>query len=152
MIKKEYIEELVSRELSDEYFVVSITVKKDNRIEIVIDGDNGVSIQKCIDVSRNIEKNLDRESEDFELNVSSYGIGKPLKLHRQYVKNIGQNVEVSKNDEKPVSGILTEVDPDFFVITYESIEREGKKKRKVSKTQKFLFSENPVVKNIISFK
>lgn len=152
MIKKEYIKELVSRELSDEYFVVSITVKKDNRIEIVIDGDNGVSIQKCIDVSRNIEKNLDRESEDFELNVSSYGIGKPLKLYRQYVKNIGQNVEVSKNDEKPVSGILTEVDPDFFVITYESIEREGKKKRKVSKTQKFLFSENPVVKNIISFK
>ncbi len=152
MIKKEQIEELVQPELSEEYFLVSVSIKKGNLIEVIIDGDNGVSIQKCVDVSRAIEGNLDRDSEDFELSVSSFGLGKPFRVFRQYQKHIGRHVEVTPEGSKPVSGAITSVSPDGFEIENESIEREGKKKIKVMKTEKFLFSEKPVVKSIISFK
>jgi ribosome maturation factor RimP len=148
MIKKEQIEEYVLDALSEEYFVVSIQVKKGNAIEVLIDGDNGLSIQKCIDVSRSIEQKLDRDSEDFELNVSSAGLGKPFKVHRQYTKNIGQEVEVAPAEGKQVSGIIKNVDDKGFDLEVKTLE----KTTEVIKTLRFQFDENPKVKNIISFK
>lgn len=154
MVSKVLVESLAQQELSDEYFIVSITIKTGNKIDVVIDGDKGVNIQKCIDVSRSIEHNLDRDSEDFELNVSSAGLGKAFKVHRQYVKNIGTQVEVLPNEGKPVSGTLKQVDEAGFDLEIVTFERPEKKKKKVEvvKTQRFLFEDKPKVKNIVSFK
>ncbi|HPS12556.1 MAG TPA: ribosome assembly cofactor RimP, partial [Prolixibacteraceae bacterium] len=144
---------LVSETLSEEFFVVQISLKPGNRIEIIMDGDNGVSIQKCVEISRHVEENLDRESEDFELNVSSAGLGNPFKIYRQYLKNIGKKVEVKQNNEKPVTGILVNVDPEGFDLEITSREKqEGKNKKvEVVKTVRFRFDNNPEVRNSISF-
>ena len=154
MIKKELVETMALKALTDEYFIVSISIKKDNAIEVVIDGDNGVTIQKCVDVSRSIESNLDREADDFELSVFSSGLGKPFKVHRQYLKNVGTEVEVEPDEGKPMSGVLTNVDNEGFdieSITSERLEK-GKKKVEVINRQRFLFSDKPKVRSIISFK
>ena len=153
MINKQLIEQLALQELSDEFFIVNITIKKGNVIEVTIDGDHGVTIQKCIDVSRSIEHNLDRDAEDFELNVSSAGLGKPFKVYRQYVKNIGQDVEVVATESKPVAGVLKQVDKEGFDLEVTTIGRDEKKKKvEVVKTIRFQFDSKPKVKNIISFK
>ncbi len=152
MIKKEQIEKYALEALSDEYFIVSIQVKKGNIIDIIIDGDHGVSIQKCIDVSRSVEGELDRDIEDFELNVSSAGLGKPFTVRRQYEKNIGKEVEVTPANDKQVSGVIKSVDDDGFDLEVKTIEKEKKKKIEVVKTLRFNFADNPRVKNIISFK
>ena len=154
MINKQLIEQLALQELSDEYFVVNISIKKGNVIEVIIDGDHGVTIQKCIDVSRSIEHNLDRDTEDFELSVSSAGLGKAFKVHRQYLKNIGNEVEVAPTEGKPVAGVLKQVDDEGFDLEVTTFERPGEKKKKVEvvKTIRFRFDSKPKVKNIISFK
>ena len=154
MIDKQLIEQLTLRELSEEYFIVNISIKKGNVIEVIIDGDHGVSIQKCVDVSRSIEHNLDRDIEDFELSVSSFGLNKPFKVYRQYAKNIGKEVEVIPAEGKPVAGILKQVDNEGFDLEVNSLEHieEKKKKVKVVKTLRFSFNSKPKVKNIISFK
>lgn len=154
MIQKDTIEKLALAALSDEYFIVSISIKQGNVIEVVIDGDNGVNIQKCVDVSRAIEHNLDRDSEDFELSVYSAGLGRPFKVHRQYVKNIGKEVEVAIPEGKTVTGTISSVDDEGFELESIQLEKidEKKKKVEVKKTLRFLFNEKPEVKNIISFK
>ncbi|MDA3816423.1 MAG: ribosome assembly cofactor RimP [Prolixibacteraceae bacterium] len=152
MIKKEKIEKYAMEALADEYFIVSIQVKKGNIIDVIIDGDNGVSIQKCIDVSRSVEKELDRDIEDFELNVSSAGLGKPFTVPRQYKKNIGKEVEVTPANDKQVSGVIKSVDNEGFDLEVKTIEKEKKKKFEVIKTLRFNFADSPKVKNIISFK
>jgi ribosome maturation factor RimP len=154
MIKQELIEKLVSNALTDEYFIVQVTVKKGNVIDVVIDGDNGVAIQKCVDVSRQIEKNLDRETEDFELTVSSAGLSNPFKVYRQYLKNIGKQVEVKTDNEKTFLGILTQADKDGFELETATLEKqEGKNKKvEVVKTVRFNFDIEPEVKNSITFK
>lgn len=154
MIKKELIETLANQALTEEYFIVDISIKKGNVIEVIVDGDDGVSIQKCIDVSRSIENNLDRDAEDFELSVSSSGLGKAFKVHRQYVKNIGNKVEVNTEDSKPLTGIITAVDEKGFDLEVTTLERPAPKKKKVEviNNHRFEFASKPVVKNTISFK
>lgn len=119
-----------------------------------MDGDNGISIQKCIDISRSIEQSLDRDAEDFELSVSSPGLGKPLKVYRQFVKNIGQSVEVNTGEDKPVSGTIKSVDEKGFELEVKTLEKVENKKKKVEvvKVLRYEFETNPTVKNIISFK
>jgi ribosome maturation factor RimP len=153
MIKQDFIEKLVSETLTEEYFIVQVIVKKGNVIDVVIDGDNGVAIQKCVDVSRQIEQNLDRESNDFELTVSSAGLNNPFLVYRQYIKNIGKKVEVRKNNEEPVSGTLIQVDQEGFILEISTLEKEkGKSKKvKVVKTIRYNFDTKPEVKNCISF-
>ena len=100
MIDKEKVQSIVNQELEGtDLFLVDLKIGKDNKISVFIDGDNGVTIQNCIDLSRKIESNFDREVEDFELSVFSSGVGEPLKLNRQYKKNIGRNIEVITNEE-----------------------------------------------------
>jgi ribosome maturation factor RimP len=154
MIKQELIEKLILETLTEEYFIVEVTVRKGNVIDVVIDGDNGVNIQKCVDISRQIEQNLDRETEDFELTVSSSGLSNPFKVYRQYLKNIGKQVEVKIKEEKPLTGTLIGVDNDGFELEAKTLEKiEGKNKKvEVVKTFRFNFDSEPEVKNSISFK
>lgn len=154
MIQQEFVEKLVSEVLAEEFFLIEVSVKKGNVIEVIIDGDNGVSIQKCVDVSRQIEQNLDREADDFELSVFSAGLGNPFKVYRQYVKNIGKSVEVRMAGETPVIGVITNVDEAGFDIEAKVLVKEEGKKKKVEvvKSIRFDFSSQPDVRNYITFK
>lgn len=88
-------------------FLISLSVTGDNQIKVVIDGDQGVSVQDCIEVSRAIEHNLDRDAEDFSLEVLSAGVSEPLTMLRQYHKNIGRDLKV-KTTKETFEGRLVE--------------------------------------------
>ena len=117
MIEKIKILELVNQALEgDDKFLVSLKITPDNRIYVDIDGDNGVTIDDCIELSRAIESQLDRDAEDFALDVSSAGADQPLKLTRQYVKNIGREVEVVTYDGEKTVGELTAADEEHIEV------------------------------------
>ncbi len=95
MITKDKILKLAEEHLlNTSQFLVDLSVSSDNKIMIYIDGDESVSIDDCVDLSRHVEFSLDREEEDFALNVSSAGVDMPLKFIRQYPKYIGKNLEI----------------------------------------------------------
>ena len=117
MIEKIKILELVNQALEgSDKFLVNLKITPDNRIYIDIDGDNGITIDDCIELSRTVESQLDREVEDFALDVSSAGADQPLKLVRQYRKNIGRDVEVVMLDGERVDGTLTEAGDEAFTV------------------------------------
>ena len=119
MIEKIKILELVNSALEgSDKFLVNLKITPDNRIFVDIDGDNGVTIDDCIALSRAVESQLDREEEDFELNVGSAGADMPLKLTRQYRRHVGRELEVVMVDGERVDGTLEEVtDDDIVVVT-----------------------------------
>lgn len=133
-------------------FLISLNISDQNHILIVIDGDQGVSVNDCIAVSRKIENNLDREEEDFSLEVASSGVSEPLKLPRQYQKNIGRKLEVSTKTNKFV-GNLTEVNEDEIVLSWKAKEPKpiGKGKVTVDKEAKIAFQEIEKAKVVITF-
>ena len=117
MIDKEVVLDIIDEELdSSDLFLVDLRVGKDNKISVFIDGDNGVKIQDCIDLSRVIEGSFDREVEDFELSVYSSGIGEPLLQKRQYKKNIGRNIAITTNNDEHIEGELLRVDEEKIVV------------------------------------
>ena len=97
-------------------FLVDLKITSDNRINVAIDGDNGIVIDDCIALSRQIENSLDRDVEDFELNVASAGLDSPLKLKRQYKKNIGQELSVTTFDGQTIEGHLADADDDHITL------------------------------------
>ena len=154
MIKVSQIESIITEKLNkDDMFVVEILVHPGNKIVVVIDNDNGVPISYCIEINRLIEDNFDREEEDFELEVSSAGIGQPFRVHRQYEKNLGRNVEVLENTGQKASGKLISVNDDNFVIEIEEmIKPEGKKRKELHVHEVgYKYDEVKQVKDIISF-
>lgn len=117
MIDKEVVLDIIKGKLDgSDLFLVDLRIGKDNKISVFIDGDNGVKIQDCIDLSRLIEGNFDREVEDFELSVYSAGIGEPLLLKRQYKKNIGRNIAVITNNDERFEGELLRVDEEKILV------------------------------------
>lgn len=95
MITKLHIRELVEQNtLSGDLFIVDIKVGKGNKIAIWVDKDQGITIDECVEISRHVEDHLDRESEDFDLDVSSPGLDMPFKVKRQYEKYLNRMVEV----------------------------------------------------------
>lgn len=110
MITKELIENLVQEAIKETIlFPIEITVNPDNKILIFLDSETNVSIDDCIKVSRFVEHSLDREEEDFALQVSSAGLDAPFKIMRQYQKNIGHDVEITKADGEKLIATLLEV-------------------------------------------
>ncbi len=151
MKDKLFIEEKVKEILGEnDLFLVEVKVSKNNNIQVFIDGDNGVKIQDCIDLSRALEECLDRESEDFELSVLSFGLEEPLKMPRQYVKNIGRSLQV-EDEEGSFTGILVSADEEGFTIELKS---KGKSKKDTeNKNQKtYNYQEIKLAKVVISFK
>lgn len=134
-------------------FLVNLTVSKDNVIEIFIDAQEGVSIQNCMEVSREIEQHFDRETEDFELTVASAGIGYPFKVEGQYQKNVGKSVEVKLNDNTKLTGILKSFTPETVTLEYEEKRTvEGKKKKESVKTEKTIDrNEIKQIKDLVTF-
>jgi ribosome maturation factor RimP len=154
MITKEQILNIISEKIEhDGCFIVDLKVTASNKIMVLIDSMNGITIDYCIQVSRLIEGSLDRETEDFELEVSTPGLGQPLKVLNQYKKNIGREVEVTLFETAPFKGKLTEVsDTGFTVEEEKKVKIEGKKKKEVKIfTHNYKFDEVKSLKVIISF-
>ena len=112
-------------------FLISLSITGDNQIKVVIDGDKGVSVQDCIDVSRAIEHNLDREAEDFSLEVLSAGVSEPLTLVRQYQKNIGRDLKVRTKLET-LEGTLVGASEDAAKLVWKTKEPKPTGKGKVT--------------------
>lgn len=111
-------------------FVVEIKVSPANEIEVVVDSDTSLGIDTLAELSRRIEQSLDRDAEDFQLTVTSAGIGRPIKLLRQYRKLIGQSVEVVLTSGIKLLAVLCEASEDALVLEYpEKVSVEGKKRK-----------------------
>ena len=123
-------------------FLIDLSFLPGNKIQVIVDGDNGVSLSECIRISRNIEHNLDREEEDFALEVTSPNIAEPLKVQRQYLKNRNRILTVKTNDEV-VEGTLIEVNEENIVLTWKAREPKpiGKGKVTVEKKATIAFQD-----------
>lgn len=122
-------------ELNESLYLIDLVISANNKIQITIDGDNGVPLSECIRISRSVDNNFDREEEDFSLEVSTPDISHPLKLKRQYVKNINRILKV-KLDEEEIEGTLVDADSDKIVLNWKTREPKpiGKGKVTVQKT------------------
>lgn len=148
MIREEIIRALVEEKIAgSENFLVSVKVGHGNHIRVFIDADKGITIDTCVAISRHIESNLDRDKEDFELEVSSYGITAPLILERQYHKNVGRNVKVVLRNGEVIKGLLKEAQEQLFII-YEK-NKIKKQKNTEEKVHRIMYSEVKETKLII---
>lgn len=155
MITTGQIESLILDKLeSDGVFIVELTVSPSNRISVTLDSEHGIPVSYCVDISRMIEHNLDRDKEDFALEVSTAGLDQPLKLVRQFKKNIGRDVDVVTAEGKNITGKLTEISENGFTVeTQEKVKTEGKKKKELKITPHiFNFEDVKSVKVVVSFK
>lgn len=117
MIDKFKVLDIIKESLEgSDKFLVNMKITTDNRIYVDIDGDNGINIDDCILLSRTIENQLNREEEDFELNVASAGADSPLKMPRQYRRHVGRELSVETFDDTSYQGTLTQCDTETFVL------------------------------------
>lgn len=132
-MREEQVKRLIEEALEENpsLFLIEFEIKGDNQILVVIDGDKGVSVNDCIALSRKIEHNLDREEEDFSLEVTSAGATSPLTLARQYKKNIGRKLEVKTNEQK-FEGNLEEATEEGITLTWKAREPKPVGKGKVT--------------------
>ncbi len=151
---KEKVASLLNKALEENpsLFLIDFTVGGDNTIRVVLDGDNGINLQDCMNVSRAIEHNLDREEEDFSLEVTSAGAASPLELPRQYKKNIGRKLKVRTAGEE-LEGNLTNATDDTITLEWKAREPKpvGKGKITVQKKRDIAFSDIHEAKVIIKF-
>jgi len=154
MIDKNLIEKLVKERLEEDQFVVSISVSESNRIDIFIDGYSGLSIDMCVAVSRHVEHSLDRENEDFSLQVSSPGLSEKFRVKEQYIKYKGKAIEIVTIDDAELEGKLLDADDAGIVLETSVKEKpEGaRKKIVVVKEYHLKYNEIKSAKAVISFK
>jgi ribosome maturation factor RimP len=158
MINKNRVKELINdriQELNCGLFVVDLSISPSNVITVELDKMGGnVSIQDCMSVSRNVEHNLNREEEDFEIQVSSAGLDKPFRVLDQYIKNIGRPVKSVTKEGVKTEGILVEATADKIILEVERLEKiEGKKKKeKIKECLTFQMSEIKETKVVVLFK
>lgn len=155
MIKKEVVYQIVEEWLEGkEYFLVEITITSSNKIVVEIDHAEGVWIDDCVSLSRFIESKLNRDEEDYELEVGSAGIGQPFKVIQQYYNHIGKEVEVGIKGGQKLKGILKEVDEEKIVLsTTVKFKPEGAKRAQEKEEDLTLsFDQVNYTKYLISFK
>ena len=151
---KDKVAELLDKALEqrEDLFLIDFAVDSANKIKVVLDGDEGVNLNDCMEVSRAIEHNLDREEEDFSLEVTSAGATAPLILPRQYKKNIGRTIEVKTETDK-FEGSLTSADNEEITLEWKAREPKpiGKGKHTVQKKQEIAFSDIKEAKVVLKF-
>jgi ribosome maturation factor RimP len=155
MIAREQIEKIITPKIEEEgLFIVEISVSSSNRITVFIDGDKGVTIDQCIDISRLIDQSLNRDEEDFELDVSSAGLDLPLKVQRQYIKNIGRLVDVVLSNGQKLTGKIVNANDEGVNLEVEkNIQIEGKKRKQpVTEIDTFKYSDIKSTKIVVSFR
>lgn len=151
---KTTVENLLEKALSErsDLFLIDFSIQGDNHIKVVIDGDNGVTVDDCIFISRALEHNLDREEQDFSLDVMSAGAASPLVNKRQYAKNKNRILKV-KTDSKVVEGVLTDATDEAITIEWKAREPKpvGKGKVTVKKQAKIAYNDIVEAKVMIKF-
>lgn len=155
MISKDTVKQIVESYITAKgYYLVDINVTKDNHISVEIDHFEGVSIDFCVELTREIESGIDRETEDYELQVSSAGLTEPFKVLKQYQKNTGNEVEVLTKEGKKITGVLTAADAEKITLQIEKqIKPEGaKRKVTLSEDLEIPYENIKTTKYIIRFK
>lgn len=154
MMFKDQVQELLEAGLAtrEDLFLIDFKVTPDHKILVTLDGDHGVTLQDCMDISRAIEHNLDREAVDFALEVASAGAASPLQTPRQYKKNIGRDIKVVTQDAS-LEGTLISADEDSLLLQWKAREPKpvGKGKHTVVKEQKIPYTAINEAKVIIKF-
>lgn len=148
MITEGIVRALIEEKIEGtDQFIVSVKVLPTNRIQVFVDAVGGLNVKDCVNISRQIEGNLDREIEDYELQVSSPGLTEPFQHPLQYKKNVGREIKVTTSDGESVKGVLT-------VFTGEEItlQPEQKKKKEEAEPITIPLSEIKEAKTVISFK
>ena len=153
MIDKKELEKVVNEALEGtKMYLVTLTVSKDNVIDVALDSDEDITIDDCVAVNDAVLAEFDRDNgEDYELTVGSYGITSPLLLPRQYRKNVGCEVEVLTADGRKLKGVIAAADDEGFDLTM-TVKRklEGKKRPEmVEEQERFNYSDIKYTKNII---
>lgn len=155
MIEKKTVCQIVDEWLDGkDYFLVEVIISPDDKIVVEIDHKDGVWIEDCVELSRYIESKLNREDDDYELEVGSAGIGQPFKVLQQYLNNIGNEVEVLKKDGRKLCGVLKEADEQRFTVTTEKkVKPEGAKRPQlVQEDETLSYDDIKYTKYLISFK
>jgi len=144
MVFKEKINSLLLEALSERpsLFLIDVVITDAFKVIVTIDGDDGVVLQDCIEVSRAVEGNMDREEQDFSLEVASFGVGGPLKFIRQYKKNVGRTLIV-KTETENIEAELVEANDDFVILSWEAREPKkiGKGKETVQKRMELSYGD-----------
>ena len=144
-MNKEIVKQLVDEALKENetLFLIDLTFSGDNKIFVEVDGDNGLNLKECMRISRHVEQNLDREEEDFGLEVTSPDVANPLKVLRQYKKNIGRILTVKTYDNKKVEGTLTAANENQISLEWKAREPKpiGKGKVTVDKTAEIEYKD-----------
>lgn len=155
MITAEQVTQLIEEKIAgSDLFIVEVSVRPGNVIEVTVDGDKGVNIETCTEIHRHILKNIDREVEDYSLEVSSPDLMKPLKVKRQYIKNIGRTLSVKTVAKDKLEGVMINANDHGIVLhtkTREAI--PGRKaKQLIEKEVEIPFDQIAEAKIVISFK
>jgi ribosome maturation factor RimP len=134
-------------------FLIDLSISEANKITVILDGDNGVTVADCMLVSRAIEHNIDREEHDFSLEVMSSGVSEPLKLPRQYKKNLGRTLKVKNIDGTVTEGEITQVDEETVSLKWKAREPKpvGKGKITVEKTAVIPYKDIVEAKVMVKF-
>ena len=145
------VKKLLGSLLEGDIFLVDMKVKPINNIKIYLDADSGLGIERCIKINRALYKRMEEmglyPDGDFSLEVSSPGIDEPLKLHRQYVKNSGRNIEVFLTDGSRKEGKMINVAETVITIEF----TEGKGKKAVVQQLAIPFTEIKQTKVLVKF-
>lgn len=155
MIEKDFLLEIIEQELKGtDLYLVDLIINPGNEIVVELDSDKGVCIDDCVNLNKYIESKLDRDAEDFELEVGSAGLTSPLKIPRQYKKYEGKDIEVLLKTGVKLTGILLDSDDEGFRLkTTKLVKLEGaKRKSTVEEENRFSYQDVKYTKYLISIK
>ncbi|WP_407403385.1 ribosome assembly cofactor RimP [Chryseobacterium sp.] len=127
----------------EDLFLIDLKISTASDVTVILDGDNGVTLQDCLDASRAIEFNMDREEHDFSLQVMSAGLSEPLVTPRQFNKNLGRDIEIMLQDSSEIEGELVDVDEEkiTLVLRYRKPKEVGKGKVDVEEEREIVYSD-----------
>ena len=147
---KTRVEELIQAFLEErkDIYLVDLKISSGNDVVVILDGDESLSIQDCLDASRAIEFNLDREEVDFSLQVMSAGLSEPLKLPRQYKKNVGRELEVTTEEGEVIKGELQQI---VLMLRYRRPKLVGKGKEDVEEQREIPYQSIKRAMIVIKF-
>lgn len=155
MTFKQKVQDLLEEALAarPDLFLIEFTVSDANKILVILDGDNGINLQDCIDVSRAIDANIDKEEFDFGLDVMSSGVSRPLTLPRQFVKNIGRKIQIKTSDNLDFEATIVTANESEVSLEWQAREpkKTGKGKETVQKSLILPYSEIKEAIIVISF-
>lgn len=157
MIEKDIIVSTVKEAIADtDCFLVDVHITPANEITVEIDSATGVDIDTCAAITRRIEQAVDRDVEDYELEVGSAGLTSPFKVREQYLKNMGNEIEILTRDGRKLTGVLSDINDDgteFTVTVTEKVKEPGKKRPvMVEKPVTLAVADTKSVKYLLKFK